>query len=121
MSDNQSSPSDKEIFQTLSEDEGNSNINTIPPGEVRKQEIHDQLVKRAKQNTDQQKKLADRIFWLLIFQVFFLMLMIVFQAFGWCGFKLNDWVFGFFTNGSLIHTYLLMKQIVTGVYSHEKS
>ena len=116
MSDNQSNFSD--IFEVLNS-ENDSNIDT-PSVEAREQEIHAEKVKRTKQNTKQQKELAGKIFWLLISQVVFLMLMIIFQAFGFFEFKLNDWVFGFFINGSLIHTYLLMKQIVTGVYSNEK-
>ena len=86
----------------------------------RAQELHIQKLARLKQDTEQRKDLSNRVYWLLIAQVIFLALMITFQGFGWCGFNLNDWVFGLFINGSLIHTYLLMKQIVTGVYSNEK-
>lgn len=116
MPDNQSNLSD--TFKALSS-ENDSNVDT-PSDEAREQEIHAEKVKRTNQNTKQQKKLAGKIFWLLIIQVVFLMLMIIFQAFGFFEFKLNDWVFGFFINGSLIHTYLLMKQIVTGVYFNER-
>ncbi|OIR24893.1 hypothetical protein [Bathymodiolus thermophilus thioautotrophic gill symbiont] len=115
MLDNQ--PNNNAIFEILNDAENSADI---PSVEARKQEIHNEELKRTKQNTEQQKELAGKIFWLLIIQVVFLMLMIIFQAFGFFGFKLNNWVFGFFINGSLIHTYLLMKQIVTGVYFNEK-
>ncbi|WP_281645755.1 hypothetical protein [Parendozoicomonas sp. Alg238-R29] len=63
------------------------------------------------------KEFDNKTFNLLRWQVGFLSLFVLLQGFGLWGFKLDNWVFGIFVNGSLIYTYAIIKYIASDLFS----
>jgi len=77
---------------------------------------HNQNILNIIKRREQRERLDNRIFILLACQVVFLVVLMLLQGFHVWGFSLNEWVFGFFINGSLIQTYLLVRDITKDLY-----
>lgn len=89
-----------------------------------------QLIKLASEpewRDQHQKKLSDQIISfrekirgdltrILYLEILFVCVLLLFQGFGWWGFKLNNWAFGFFINGCLVQTLFLIKHIVINLF-----
>lgn len=60
------------------------------------------------------------IFWIitsiLIVEIIFLFALIIFQAFKFFNFNLNEWTFGIFVNGCLLQTFFLIRCIVAHIF-----
>ncbi len=63
------------------------------------------------------KSFDNKTFNLLRWQVGFLAAFVFLQGFGLWGFKLDNWVFGFFINGSLIYTYAIIRYIASDLFN----
>ncbi len=92
-----------------------------PTSEQHHQEIHAENIEDRRQRRTQRERLENRVFLLLAFQVIFLVILIIAQGFKLWGFSLNEWAFGIFVNGSLIHTYLLARYIAADLYTEPKN
>lgn len=53
---------------------------------------------------------------LLFGQIVILAVFLLLQGFGWGGFKLEQWTFGIWVNGTVIQTYLVLKIIVQHLF-----
>lgn len=49
-------------------------------------------------------------------ELLFLGALILMQGFGLNGFKLNQWVFGFFVNGALLQTFFLVRVVLNNLF-----
>lgn len=94
---------------------------TEPSSEKYYAHYHEQHIKDIEHRRKQRERLDNRVFLLLLFQVVFLVTLILFQGFKLFNFSLNEWAFGIFVNGSLIQTYLLARYIAADLYTEPKS
>jgi len=85
--------------------------------EYYKKDHHQQDIKDRKKRRRQRERLDNRVFGLLVFQVVFLVTIMLLQGFSPWGFKLNRWTFGIFVNGSLIQSYLLVRYIAADLFT----
>ena len=80
-------------------------------------ELQRETLKDRKSRRKHRKKFDRKIFMLLCFQVGFLMVLMLLQGFSPKGFQLDNWVFGFFINGSLIYTYAIIRYIASDLFN----
>jgi Flp pilus assembly protein TadB len=69
-----------------------------------------------KQRRELREGFDKKVFWLLIAQVVFVALMLIFQGFKVWGFSLNEWAFGIFVNGALVQTYFIVRQMAIHLF-----
>ena len=64
---------------------------------------------------------SGRLFLLLVVQVAFVGVLILCQGWRLWGFRLHEWAFGIFINGSLIQTFFIVRQIVVHLFPVDKN
>ena len=118
----QAKDADKQIFESL--DQGASqHDNTFSQRALHEgiQNLQKEQLAWLKSKRKHRKKFDNKIFKLLCAQVIFLCVLVVFQGFGWGGFELDNVVFGFFINGSLVYTYALIRYIASDLFNGNSS
>ena len=81
---------------------------------------HTQRKEESNQLIQLRQGVQSKLFALLTAQVIFLGVLILLQGTALWGFKLEEWAFAIFINGSLIHTYMLVKQITVNLFPSDK-
>lgn len=92
-----------------------------PSSEKYYSKYHEEHIKDIEHRREQRERFDNRVFWLLVCQVAFLIVLISLQGFKVFGFSLNDWAFGIFVNGSLIQSFLLVRYIAADLYTEPKN
>ena len=86
--------------------------------ELREHELHSQNMLNIQETRKLRRKFDKKVFKILWWQIIFLATLMTLQGFGLFGFKLNEWAFGLFINGSLMQSYLLAKHIAADLFNN---
>lgn len=69
-----------------------------------------------KQNRALRRCFGWLMIWTLWAELLFLGVLILMQGFEIRGFRLNQWVFGFFVNGALLQTFFLVRVVLNNLF-----
>ncbi|MRI34460.1 hypothetical protein EOPP23_15850 [Endozoicomonas sp. OPT23] len=108
----------KKLSQQTSSSKPESLIeNVVEESVTALQTLQEEQLEWHRSRRKHREKFDRKIFTLLCAQVVFLSVLMVFQGFKPWGFQLDNWVFGFFINGSLIYTYAIIRYIASDLFN----